>query len=56
MKPYGKKYIGGVCGHADRCGEEAPRKRTTDEHNRTLKRRERANGKREAVVANDEEE
>ena len=55
MRPYGKKYIGGLCGHADRCGEEAPRRyrRTVGGRAelRTLKRRARAKAVREAYEA-----
>ena len=52
MRAYGKKYIGGLCRHSDRCGEEAPRRyrKTVDGRAelRALKRRARAEAKREA--------
>jgi len=50
MKSYGKKHIGGLCRHSCRCGEDAPRERATDAENRSMKRRERAAGKKAAAI------
>jgi hypothetical protein len=56
MRPYGKKFVGGLCGYSDNCGEEAPRRWGQKRRHRkpsgrialrALKRRARAAGVRD---------